>query len=373
MKGWLKLTKLGKSIELKRGVTLKNRAVMAPMTNMMSFFDGTVTKDEIEYYALRSGEVGAVITAAANVQEIGKGWDGEIGVFDDRHIEGLAKLSAAIKKSGTKSILQIFHGGRMTHSSILKGKQPVSASGVKAERPDAEEPRALTETEVLEVIEDFKAAAVRAVKAGFDGIEIHGANTYLIQQFFSPHSNRREDQWGGSLEKRYSFVDRLVNEIIEVVEKETSEPFIIGYRFSPEEYENPGIRFEDTLYLVDKLADKELDYLHISIGNYKQVSRSENYQDKSMIEYINDKINGRVPLISVGDIRTSADAEEALQNSEMVALGRVLLADPHWVSKVLSGREDIVRESVSVEERDALRLNTGVWGFMEVMMPDRIK
>lgn len=84
-----------------------------------------------------------------------------------------------------------------------------------------------------------------------------------------------------------------------------------------------------------------------------------------MIEYINDKINGRVPLTSVGDIRTSADAEEALQNSEMVALGRVLLADPHWVSKVLSGREDIVRESVSVEERDALRLNTGVWGFME--------
>lgn len=164
-----------------------------------------------------------------------------------------------------------------------------------------------------------------------------------------------------------------MNEIIEVVEKETNEPFIIGYRFSPEEYENPGIRFEDTLYLVDKLADKELDYLHISIGNYKQVSRSESYQDKSMIEYINDKIDGRVPLISVGDIRTSADAEEALQNSEMVALGRVLLADPHWVSKVLSGREDIVRESVSVEERDALRLNTGVWGFMEAMMPDRIK
>lgn len=249
----------------------------------------------------------------------------------------------------------------------------MSASAIKAERPDAEEPRALTEAEVLEVIEDFKSAAVRAVKAGFDGIEIHGANTYLIQQFFSPHSNRREDQWGGSLEKRYSFVDRLVNEIIEVVEKETSEPFIIGYRFSPEEYENPGIRFEDTLYLVDKLADKDLDYLHISIGNYKQVSRSENYQDKSMIEYINDKINGRVPLISVGDIRTSADAEEALQNSEMVALGRVLLADPHWASKVLSGREDIVRESVSVEERDALRLNTGVWGFMEAMMPDRIK
>ena len=121
----------------------------------------------------------------------------------------------------------------MTNSSILRGKQPVSASAVKALRSDSEEPRALSEEEVLQVIEDFTAAAVRAVKAGFDGIEIHGANTYLIQQFFSPHSNRRDDQWGGSLEKRYSFIDQLVNGIIETVNEYTSEPFIIGYRFSP--------------------------------------------------------------------------------------------------------------------------------------------
>lgn len=367
------MNKLGNSIKLKRGVTLKNRAVMAPMTNMMSFFDGTVTDNEIQYYVLRSGEVGAVITAATNVQEIGKGWEGEIGVYDDKHIEGLSKLAASIKKSGTKAILQIFHGGRMTNSTILKGKQPVSASAVKAERPDAEEPRALTNEEILQVIEDFKSAAVRAVQAGFDGIEIHGANTYLIQQFFSPHSNRRDDQWGGSLEKRYSFVDRLVNEIIETVDQETNEPFIIGYRFSPEEYENPGIKLEDTLFLVDRLADKKLDYLHISLSDFKKVSVSEEYQDKSILQYVNEKIDSRVPLISVGDIRTGADAEEALQDSEMVALGRVLLADPHWTNKVLSNREDLIRSVVSPEEREELKLNSGVWMFMQAMMPERIK
>lgn len=367
------MSKLGSPIKLKRGATLKNRAVMAPMTNMMSFFDGTVTDNELQYYALRSGEVGAVITAATNVQEIGKGWEGEIGVYDDKHIEGLAKLASAIKKSGTKAILQIFHGGRMTNSSILRGEQPVSASAVKAERPDAEEPRSLTNEEVLQVIEDFKSAAVRAVKAGFDGIELHGANTYLIQQFFSPHSNRREDQWGGNIEKRYSFIDKLVDEVITAVDQETSEPFIVGYRFSPEEYENPGIRLEDTLFLVDHLAEKKLDYLHISLGDFKKVSVSEDYQDKSILQYVNEKIDGRVPLISVGDIRNGVDAEEALQDSEMVALGRVLLADPHWTSKVLSDREDLIRTVVSPEEREELKLNSGVWMFMQAMMPERIK
>lgn len=364
---------LGEPIKLNSGITLKNRAIMAPMTNMMSFFDGTITDNELDYYALRSGEVGAVITAAANVQEIGKGWEGELGVYDDKHIEGLSKLASSIKKAGTKSILQIFHGGRMTNSSILRGEHPVSASAVKALRADSEEPRALSEEEVLQVIEDFKAAAVRAVKAGFDGIEIHGANTYLIQQFFSPHSNRRDDQWGGSLEKRYSFIDQLVNGIVEAVNEYTSEPFIIGYRFSPEEYENPGIRMEDTLYLVDQLAEKPLDYLHISLGDFRKSAQTDEENEQTILERVHEKINGRVPLISVGDIRNGADAEEALHNSEMVALGRVLLADPHWTSKVLSGREETIRTTVTAEERNELKLNTGVWMFMQAMMPDRIK
>ncbi|MFC6465324.1 NADH-dependent flavin oxidoreductase [Marinilactibacillus sp. GCM10026970] len=367
------MNNLGDSVQLKRGVTLKNRAIMAPMTNMMSFFDGTITDNELAYYALRSGELGAVITAAANVQAIGKGWEGELGVHDDQHIPGLAKLASSIKKSGTKAILQIFHGGRMSPSSALRGEQPVSASAIKAERPDAVEPRSLSDEEVVQVIEDFKAAAVRAIRAGFDGIEIHGANTYLIQQFFSPHSNRRDDKWGGSLEKRFHFVDRLVDEIIETVDNETKDPFIVGYRFSPEEYENPGIRIEDTLYLIDHLADKKLDYLHISLGDFKQFSKFDEVREKTILQQMHDKIAGRVPLISVGDIRNSADAKDALEHSEFVALGRVLLSDPHWASKALSGRDEQIRINVTEEEREELKLNSGVWLFMKAMMSDRIK
>lgn len=178
------------------GVTLKNRMIMAPMTTKMSFYDGVITEDEKRYYRMRSKDLGAVITAAANVSDEGKGWDGELGVSEDKHIDGLSELASAIQVNGTKAILQLYHGGRMTYSSVLKGKQPVAPSAVKALRPDAEMPRELANGEINQVIEDFKKATVRAIKAGFDGVEIHGANTYLVQQFFSPHSNRRTDYWG---------------------------------------------------------------------------------------------------------------------------------------------------------------------------------
>lgn len=365
--------KYASPLTFNNGMTLKNRFVMAPMTTKMSFFDGVITQDEIKYYHLRSKEAGAIITAAANVSEGGKGWEGELGICDDKHLQGLSELASAIQTNGTKAIVQLYHGGRMTSSSVLRGTKPVAPSAVKAERPTAEEPRALEEKEIYQIIEDFKAGAVRAIKAGFDGIELHGANTYLLQQFFSPHSNRRDDQWGGSVEQRFRFADLLVDEVIETVNQHADRPFVIGYRFSPEEYETPGIRFEDTLYLVDKLADKAIDYLHVSLGKYDQLSQSEQYQDKSMLAYLHEKINGRTAFISVGDIRTGKDAEQALEYSELTALGRVLLADPHWVSKVLKGKEDTIRYDVTEEEREELFLTNGVWQFMQNMMKDRIK
>src|SRR5690625_2538083 len=156
------MTKLKQPITFRRGLTFKNRIVVAPMTTCMSFFDGVITKDECEYYALHSGEVGAVITGAANIQEVGKTWEGQLGVYQDRFIPGLAKLAGAIKREGTKAILQIFHGGRMTNSKILRGEQPVSASPIPAERPDAETPRELSSREVIDVIDSYRQATDRA-------------------------------------------------------------------------------------------------------------------------------------------------------------------------------------------------------------------
>lgn len=363
--------KYKESIQLKNGVSLKNRILMAPMTNRMSFHDGDVTKNELDYYALRTGEVGAVITAAANVQDDGKGWEGEFGVSSDDHLASLTSLSNTIQKDGTKAIIQIFHGGRMSNSKVLRGTQPVSASAIPAERENAETPRALEEEEILEIIESFKEATVRSYKAGFDGVELHGANTYLIQQFFSPHSNRRDDQWGGSLEKRYRFIEKLVDEVLEVAEN-FERPFAIGYRFSPEEYETPGIRMDDTMFLVNKLADKNLDYLHISLNEYDRVSISDDYKEKSILEYIHDEIDGRVLLISVGGVQTQEDLENTMKNSELVALGRSLLIEPHWVSKVFNNREDQLRLTISPEDFPELGITRALSSALFNMMADQI-
>lgn len=360
------------SFTFKNGVTLKNRFIMAPMTTKMSFFDGVITEDEKRYYHMRSKEAGAVITAAANVSEGGKGWEGELGICDDKHLQGLASLASAIQINGTKAIIQLYHGGRMTTTSVLRGKQPVAPSAVKAERPTAEEPRSLKEEEIFQIIEDFKEGTIRAIKSGFDGIELHGANTYLLQQFFSPHSNQREDKWGGSVERRFTFIDLLVDEVIKTVKENTDHPFIIGYRFSPEEYETPGIRFEDTLYFVDKLSGKDIDYLHVSLSHFRQISKSEAYQERPMTAYLNEKIDGRTAFISVGDIRNGEDALEALNDSDLTALGRVILADPHWISKVIKDKEETIRYTVAQEEREELGLTNGVWQFMQNMMTDRL-
>ncbi len=367
------MTKVEDTLTLKQsGVTLKNRIIMPPMTTKMSFFDGVVTNDEVNYYSLHSGEVGAVITGAANVQDDGKGWDGELSVADDKFLPGLEKLAAAIKRNGTKAILQIFHAGRMTDSGVLHGVQPVSASAVAAERPEAQTPRALESDEVTQLIENFKKATKRAIEAGFDGIELHGANTYIIQQFFSPHSNRRDDEWGGSLEKRYHFIDELVDGVTGVVKDSGKKNFIVGYRLSPEEYENPGIRMSDTMFLVDKLADKPLDYLHISMGDYKRVSVSDDYKDKSILAYIKEQVNGRMPIIGVGDVRTKADAEDMLQNTDLVAVGRALLLDPHWTEKMMTGHEDLINTKLSRVDQDVLMISNGTWDFLEGKMPDRL-
>ena len=253
---------------LPNGVQLKNRIVMAPMTNFSSNPDGTVTDAEVKYYARRSSGVGMVITACTYVTANGKGFHGEFGGDRDELIPSLGQLASSIKEQGAKAVLQIFHGGRQISPELVPNGEVVSASAVPVEGEGKPVPRALTETEVESIIRDFGETTRRAIEAGFDGVELHGANGYLLQQFFSPHSNRREDQWGGSLEKRLAFPLAVVDEVKKVVAEHAKEPFVVGYRFSPEEPETPGITMADTLTLVDVLADKNLDYLHVSLQNF---------------------------------------------------------------------------------------------------------
>ncbi|MFW6298857.1 MAG: NADH-dependent flavin oxidoreductase, partial [Bacillota bacterium] len=183
--------------------SVRNRLVMAPMTTYSGNSDYTPSDEELAYYAKRSRTIGTVITAAIAVNKEAHAFERQISLEDDSFIAPMAQLADAIKQEGALAIAQLHHGGRMNDPSLYDDAGDILApSAVKAPRDDKVKPRAMTVDEVEKTIQDFTAAAVRAKKAGFDGVEIHGANTYLLQQFFSAHSNRRTDDYGGSLENR---------------------------------------------------------------------------------------------------------------------------------------------------------------------------
>lgn len=350
------------SFTFKNGINLKNRLVMAPMTNFSSNEDGTVTDAEVDYYVRRSKGVSMVVTACTYVTRNGKGFHGEFGADTDEMIPSLKKLATEIKAEGAKAVLQIFHGGRECSPELVPNGDIVSASDVQSERNSAKAPRALTGEEVQYIIAAFGETTRRAIEAGFDGVEIHGANGYLIQQFFSPHSNRRDDQWGGSLEKRMAFPLAVVDEVKKVTAKHAKEPFIVGYRFSPEEPEEPGITMADTLQLIDALAEKDLDYLHVSLNDFWSKPRRGVDDDRSRMEIIHERVGSKVPVIGVGSLYSADDVIKAFETGvPLLALGRELIIDPDWVEKVETGRENEIETKIDTGAQARLVVPDPLW------------
>jgi len=303
-----------------------------------------------------------VITACTYVTPDGKGFKGEFGADTDEMIPSLRKLASAIKEQGSKAILQIFHGGRECPADLVPNGEIVSASDVPSERGNGQAPRSLTGDEVETIIAAFGETTRRAIEAGYDGVEIHGANGYLIQQFFSPHSNRRDDKWGGSLEKRMAFPLAVVDEVKKVTAQHAKEPFIVGYRFSPEEPETPGITMADTLQLIDALAEKNLDYLHVSLNDFWSEPRRGVEDKRSRMEIIQERVGQKVPVIGVGSLYTADDVLKAFETGvPLIALGRELIIDPDWVEKVENGREDQIETKIDLGAQKRLVVPDPLW------------
>lgn len=357
-----KYAPLFEKFSFSKGIQLKNRIVMAPMTNFSSNADGTVSDAELKYYMRRSSGVGMVITACTFVTVNGKGFHGEFAGDRDEMVPSLRQLATEIKAQGAKAILQIFHGGRQVPPELVPNGDVVSASAVPAEGPGKPVPRELTEAEIESIIRDFGETTRRAIEAGYDGVEIHGANGYLIQQFFSPHSNRREDRWGGSLERRMAFPLAVVDEVKRVAEAHSNVPFLVGYRFSPEEPETPGITMADTLVLIDALVEKNLDYLHVSLQDFWSTPRRGVEDSRPRIEIIQERVGNHVPVIGVGSIYTADEAVNALQTGvPLVALARELIIDPDWVQKVEQGREDQIVTKIDKNKQTELVVPDPLW------------
>lgn len=365
----MKHSKLFEQIALEPNLVLRNRIVMAPMTTWASNDDGTVSADEDAYYRQRAKDVGLVITGCTHVQANGVGFTGEFAAHDDRFIPSLTKLAAAAKSGGARAFLQVFHAGVKTSPALVS--DIVGASAVEGEAgpfAPAQMPRPLREEEILEVIQAFADATRRAIVAGFDGVELHGAHSFLLQNFFSPHTNRRNDRWGGSLENRMRFPLSVVAAVKCTIATHADRPFALGYRISVEEGIEDGLRIADSLRLIDRLIDGGVSYVHSSLTSALDQKPVDGTSGPTIVRILHDHIAGRVPLIAAGQIRTAEQAERVIDEGlSLVAVGQGLVMNPDWVAQARAGHGGNINLSVSCQDVNRLNIPQKLWTIIESM------
>ncbi|AVH34371.1 NADH:flavin oxidoreductase [Vibrio fluvialis] len=356
----------------KNGVTLRNRVVMAPMTTWSSNADETISDEELRYYRARAQGVGLLLTGCSHVQPSGIGFTDEFAAYDDRFIPSLTKLADAAKSGGAVAVLQLFHAGNKAVPDLIPNGELVSASAMAAPKGPFNDgklaSRELTEAEIFELIHDFGQATRRAIEAGFDGIELHGAHGFLIQNFLSPLFNQRQDQWGGSLENRMRFPLEVVREVRRVIDEHASHPFLLGYRISPEEPGEGALRIDDALALAETLAQEgDIDYLHTSLYNILAGQSQDDTSGKTTAQRFIDRVADRVPLMAAGEVRTPNQARQVLETGmPLVVVGRSLVMNPTWVEMAQDGRDQEIRAALDLSHSaDDLQVPTKLWNIIK--------
>ncbi len=318
-----------------QGIQSINKIALAPMTNGQSHPDGTLGVDEYNWLVRRAQEgFGIIITCAAHVSKDGQGWPGELGIFSDIHIPGLTTLAKALHKYKSLGIVQLFHGGARSPDEVTGTKAWSSSQHILHIGTKSLEIRQGSYEEIDQTIIAFKNAALRAQKAGFDGIELHGAHGYLLHQFISSTTNQRTDLWGGSFENRI----RLIRTILKEIKESVSGSFIVGVRLSPEDkYAFKGIDFDESLELAKILADDGADYIHVS--PWDALKKPDKYpdSDKTLITYFREAVKSDVAIVVAGEIWSSDDAQRALDmGADIIALGRAAIGIPDWPTRALN-------------------------------------
>ncbi|KQH87532.1 NADH:flavin oxidoreductase [Vibrio furnissii] len=356
----------------KNGVTLRNRVVMAPMTTWSSNADETISDEELRYYRARAQGVGLMLTGCSHVQPSGIGFTDEFAAYDDRFIPSLTELADAAKSGGAVAVLQLFHAGNKAVPDLIPNGELVSASAMAAPKGPFNDgklaSRELTEAEIFELIHDFGQATRRAIEAGFDGIELHGAHGFLIQNFLSPLFNQRQDQWGGSLENRMRFPLEVVREVRRVIDEHASRPFLLGYRISPEEPGEGALRIDDALALAETLAQAgDIDYLHTSLYNILAGQSQDDTSGQTTAQRFIDRVADRVPLMAAGEVRTPNQARHVLETGmPLVVVGRSLVMNPTWVEMAQDGRDQEIRAALDLSHSaDDLQVPTKLWNIIK--------
>lgn len=312
-----------------KGLTFRNRIVMPPMHTGLATTEGSVTEDLIKHYVRRSKALGLLIVEHSYVVLDGKLSEKQLGIYDDSLVPGLEKLASNIHKTGTPVVIQINHAGSRA-SMRIGGMKPVAPS-------PSRDAREFQVEEIEALVEAFTMAAERVIKAGFDGVEVHGSHGFLLNQFFSPLSNRRSDKYGGSLENRM----RFPLEVVKRVKEELGEGLLL-YRLGSVDMDPEGVQIEDSEKFAMKLEETGVDILDVSGGlcgsSPAQLQSRQGYF-VPQAEQIKTVVN--IPVIGVGGITEPEYADKLIQEKkvDLVAVGRALLKDPNWTIKAIKTLE----------------------------------
>lgn len=303
---------------------LKNRIVMPPMCMYRAGNDGIVTEWHMLHYGTRAvGQVGLIIVEATGIEPRGRISNRDLGIWEDGHISGLKKLVEIVHAQGAKVAIQLAHAGR---KSEVQDTIPVAPSAL-AFNEEYKMPAELSTEEIQEVIAKFSAAARRAVQAGFDAIEIHGAHGYLINQFLSPLTNLREDEYGGSPENRVRFLD----EVLEAIHAVIPERMPVIVRVSAEEYHQDGNGTQDIAAMLKLVKHRGIDLVNVSSGAVIPVVPRA-YAGYQIPFALKIKEMTDLPVLGGGLITEAAQAMQVAKTGvDLVYLGRELLRNPYWV------------------------------------------
>ncbi len=299
------------TVSFARGAAMRNRFALAPLTNLQSHDSGTLSDDEFRWLTLRAqGGFGLTLTCATSVRADGKGFPGQLGIYTDAHSAGLSRLASAIKAAGSLAAVQLHHAGfRSPRELVGAPRAPWDDEKTGA--------KALTTTEVEQVVEDFIVAAQRAERAGFDGVELHAAHGYLIAQFFDAENNQRDDRYGGSFENR----TRILFEIIDGIRARTNPNFQLGVRLSPERF---GVKLMEARELAQQLfSSGKLDYIDMSLWDAFKEPAEKDHKGKPLIAYFTDLERGNTRLGVAGKIMDAQTAQACIDaGADFVMIGR---------------------------------------------------
>ena len=360
-------TLLFSKVTLNNSVEVPNHLAIAPLTLFSSNPDGTINDQEREYLKKRATNIGLYILGAQVVSQEGITAMNFPGTFCDKDIPSIKERAEIIKSQGALAINQIHHGGALALKQY-SGMTPVVPSKDIAEkeaklRGDNTEMHELTDSEIKEIIEKFAHATELSIKAGYDGVEIHGANNYLIQQFYSPHTNKRTDNWGGSDEKRMNFALKIVDACCKIREKYNKPEFIIGYRLSPEEPYEDGITMTETLKLIRALVQKNIQYIHISQKDYFKKARRGEGKGIERLKLIHDITKNKVALIGVGGLKSEKNIYDALNTgfSEFIAVGMASILNPDFAILLKEGKGDKINLELDPNRPELYKIPKHLW------------